>query len=240
MVSASRLATLSAFDQVDGQVQAPGPQLAAHPRGRPLNGGLATRIRFVRFARAGGRTLPHPSEPLRHHRGPRPVFLVTRVDGHPARRGGGGGPADRYACAAVSPIADTDVVPRIESCPGAARPVTDDQRAGAVRSLSLRHPAGRRAGTDRIGAQEIAADAGVALARLYRYYPPSTMFAMVPTEQVSWFRLPPPTGDVRSPTSPRSWSLRAETVAAGSATQHAMITRPRSCARANARRPDAA
>jgi len=111
-------------------------------------------------------------------------------------RGGGGGPADRYGDVAAVPIADTGAVPRIGEPRAPARPVTDDQenRRGAILSAATRLGAARE--LDRIGAQEIAADAGVALRTLYRYYPSKHhVFAAVLTEQVSRFRPPPPTGD---------------------------------------------
>lgn len=75
-------------------------------------------------------------------------------------------------------------------------PATDDQenRRGAILTAAARLGAAKE--LDRIGAQEIAADAGVALRTLYRYYPSKHhVFAAVLTEQVSRFRPPPPTGD---------------------------------------------
>lgn len=49
---------------------------------------------------------------------------------------------------------------------------------------------------DRIQAQEVATEAGVALRTLYRYYPSKHhIFAAVLTEQVSRFRPPAPSGD---------------------------------------------
>lgn len=74
--------------------------------------------------------------------------------------------------------------------------MTDDQenRRGAILSAATRLGVVKE--LDRIGAQEIAADAGVALRTLYRYYPSKHhVFAAVLTEQVSRFRPPPPTGD---------------------------------------------
>ena len=75
-------------------------------------------------------------------------------------------------------------------------PATDDQesRRGAILTAAARLGAAKD--LDRIGAQEIAADAGVALRTLYRYYPSKHhVFAAVLTEQVSRFRPPPPSGD---------------------------------------------
>lgn len=94
------------------------------------------------------------------------------------------------------PIADTDDMPRIGEPRAPARPVTDDQenRRGAILAAAAR--LGATKDLDRIGAQEIAADAGVALRTLYRYYPSKHhVFAAVLTEQVSEFRPPAPTGD---------------------------------------------
>lgn len=66
-------------------------------------------------------------------------------------------------------------VPRIGEPRAPARPATDDQenRRGAILAAAARLGATKE--IDRIGAQEIAADAGVALRTLYRYYPPNTM-----------------------------------------------------------------
>ena len=93
-------------------------------------------------------------------------------------------------------MADTEDVPRIGEPRAPARPATDDQenRRGAILTAAARLGAAKE--LDRIGAQEIAADAGVALRTLYRYYPSKHhVFAAVLTEQVSRFRPPPPTGD---------------------------------------------
>ena len=65
-------------------------------------------------------------------------------------------------------------------------PATYDQenRRGAILTAAARLGAAKD--LDRIGAQEIAADAGVALRTLYRYYPSKHhVFAAVLTEQVS-------------------------------------------------------
>ena len=91
---------------------------------------------------------------------------------------------------------DTGVVPRISERRTPARPATDDQenRRGAILSAAARLGATKE--IDRIGAQEIAAEAGVALRTLYRYYPSKHhVFAAVLDEQVARFRPPPPTGD---------------------------------------------
>lgn len=87
-------------------------------------------------------------------------------------------------------------MPRIGEPRAPARPATDDQesRRGAILAAASRLGATKE--IDRIGAQEIAADAGVALRTLYRYYPSKHhVFAAVLFEQVARFRPPPPTGD---------------------------------------------
>ncbi|EHB50455.1 regulatory protein TetR [Mycolicibacterium rhodesiae JS60] len=87
-------------------------------------------------------------------------------------------------------------VPRISEPRAPARPATDDQenRRGAILSAAARLGSAKE--IDRIQAQEIAADAGVALRTLYRYYPSKHhVFAAVLDEQVSRFRPPPPSGD---------------------------------------------
>ena len=91
---------------------------------------------------------------------------------------------------------DTEGVPRIGEPRAPARPATDDQenRRGAILSAATRLGLARE--IDRIQAQEIAADAGVALRTLYRYYPSKHhVFAAVLDDQVARFRPPPPSGD---------------------------------------------
>ena len=110
------------------------------------------------------------------------------------------GPAGRYRLTAQAPAeADTGDVPRISERRPPARPVTDYQesRRGAILAVAARLGAAKE--IDHIGAQEIAAEAGVALRTLYRYYPSKHhVFAAVLDEQVSRFRPPPPTGDAVS------------------------------------------
>lgn len=87
-------------------------------------------------------------------------------------------------------------VPRIGEPRAPARPATDDQenRRGAILSAASRLGSAKE--IDRIQAQEIAADAGVALRTLYRYYPSKHhVFAAVLDEQVVHFRPPAPSGD---------------------------------------------
>jgi AcrR family transcriptional regulator len=87
-------------------------------------------------------------------------------------------------------------MPRIGEPRAPARPATDDQenRRGAILSAASRLGSAKE--IDRIQAQEIAADAGVALRTLYRYYPSKHhVFAAVLDEQVSRFRPPAPSGD---------------------------------------------
>ncbi len=86
-------------------------------------------------------------------------------------------------------------MPRIGEPRAPARPATDDQenRRGAILSAAARLGSAKE--IDRIGAQEIAADAGVALRTLYRYYPSKHhVFAAVLDDQVSRFRPPTPSG----------------------------------------------
>jgi AcrR family transcriptional regulator len=86
-------------------------------------------------------------------------------------------------------------VPRIGEPRAPARPATDDQenRRGAILAAASR--LGSVKEIDRIQAQEIAADAGVALRTLYRYYPSKHhVFAAVLDEQVVHFRPPAPSG----------------------------------------------
>ena len=80
-------------------------------------------------------------------------------------------------------------------------PATDDQesRRGAILAAAARLGAARE--LDRIGAQEIAAEAGVALRTLYRYYPSKHhVFAAVLTSRCrgSARRRPPATGRTTS------------------------------------------
>jgi AcrR family transcriptional regulator len=87
-------------------------------------------------------------------------------------------------------------VPRIGEPRAPALPATDDQenRRGAILRAAARLGATKE--LERIQAQEIAADAGVALRTLYRYYPSKHhVFAAVLTDQVARFRPPQPTGD---------------------------------------------
>ncbi len=86
-------------------------------------------------------------------------------------------------------------MPRIGEPRAPARPATDDQenRRGAILSAAARLGSAKE--IDRIGAQEIAADAGVALRTLYRYYPSKHhVFAAVLDDQVARFRPPAPSG----------------------------------------------
>lgn len=86
-------------------------------------------------------------------------------------------------------------MPRIGEPRAPARPATDDQenRRGAILAAASR--LGSVKEIDRIQAQEIAADAGVALRTLYRYYPSKHhVFAAVLDEQVVHFRPPAPSG----------------------------------------------
>jgi AcrR family transcriptional regulator len=67
-----------------------------------------------------------------------------------------------------------------------ALPSTDDQQARRAAILGAAYRLGRTRQLDRIAAQEIAADAGVALRTLYRYYPSKYhVFAAVLNAQVA-------------------------------------------------------
>jgi len=86
---------------------------------------------------------------------------------------------------------DTGVMPRIGERRSPALPATTDQRARRTAILRAAARLGRAKEIDRIGAQEIAAEAGVALRTLYRYYPSKFhVFAAVLTAQVENLRPP--------------------------------------------------
>jgi AcrR family transcriptional regulator len=84
-------------------------------------------------------------------------------------------------------------MPRIaERRPGAV-PATDEQQARRAAILKAAVRLGKAKEIDRISAQEIAGEAGVALRTLYRYYPSKHhVFAAVLTERVE--TLDPPAG----------------------------------------------
>jgi TetR/AcrR family transcriptional regulator, cholesterol catabolism regulator len=82
-------------------------------------------------------------------------------------------------------------MPRIGERRSPALPATDDQRARRTAILRAAARLGRANELDRIAAQEIAAEAGVALRTLYRYYPSKYhVFAAVLTAQIE--NLKPP------------------------------------------------
>ena len=82
-------------------------------------------------------------------------------------------------------------MPRIGDPRTPARPSGSDQQARRSAILTAAARLGRRRALDRIAAQQIAAEAGVALRTLYRYYPSKHhVFAAVLTAQIE--RLPPP------------------------------------------------
>jgi len=82
-----------------------------------------------------------------------------------------------------------------------ALPATSDQRARRAAILGAAAQLGRVKPLDKIGAQEIAAEAGVALRTLYRYYPSKYhVFAAVLNAQIE--QLPPPVR--RSDDAPRA------------------------------------
>ncbi len=76
-------------------------------------------------------------------------------------------------------------MPRIADPRPAAVPVTDEQEARRAAILKAAVRLGKRKEIDRISAQAIAAEAGVALRTLYRYYPSKHhVFAAVLMAQV--------------------------------------------------------
>ncbi|MGO4443388.1 TetR family transcriptional regulator [Mycobacterium sp. 2YAF39] len=76
-------------------------------------------------------------------------------------------------------------MPRIAERRPAAEPVTDEQEARRAAILKAAVRLGKAQEIDRISAQAIAAEAGVALRTLYRYYPSKHhVFAAVLTAQV--------------------------------------------------------
>jgi len=82
-------------------------------------------------------------------------------------------------------------MPRISEPRAPALPATDDQRARRTAILRAAARLGRSRALDQIQAQEIAAEAGVALRTLYRYYPSKHhVYAAVLTAQIE--KLKPP------------------------------------------------
>lgn len=82
-------------------------------------------------------------------------------------------------------------MPRIGERRPPALPATSDQQArrGAILAAAVR--LGKAKEIDRIGAQEIAAEAGVALRTLYRYYPSKYhVFAGLLNTQIESLRVP--------------------------------------------------
>lgn len=76
-------------------------------------------------------------------------------------------------------------MPRIGERRPPARPATDDQRARRTAIHRAAARLGRERELDRIAAQEIAAETGVALRTLYRYYPSEYhVYAAVPTARI--------------------------------------------------------
>ncbi|MGX9791273.1 TetR family transcriptional regulator [Mycobacterium sp. MMS18-G62] len=82
-------------------------------------------------------------------------------------------------------------MPRIGDRRPPALPATADQEARRTAILRAATRLGRAKGLDRIQAQEIAAEAGVALRTLYRYYPSKYhVFAAVLTTQIEHLKVP--------------------------------------------------
>ena len=82
-------------------------------------------------------------------------------------------------------------MPRISEPRPPALPATDDQRARRTAILRAAARLGRSRALDQIQAQEIAAEAGVALRTLYRYYPSKHhVYSAVLTAQIE--KLKPP------------------------------------------------
>jgi TetR/AcrR family transcriptional regulator, cholesterol catabolism regulator len=87
-------------------------------------------------------------------------------------------------------------MPRIGERRPPAPPATDEQRARRTAILRAAARLGRGKELDRIGAQEIAAEAGVALRTLYRYYPSKYhVFAAVLNAQIANLKPPRHTTD---------------------------------------------
>ena len=106
------------------------------------------------------------------------------------------GPTDRYRIVTSPTESDTGAVARIGDGRAPAQPASDEQQSRRAAILTAAIRLGVAKELDRIHAQEIATEAGVALRTLYRYYPSKHhIFAAVLTEQVSLFRPPAPTGD---------------------------------------------
>jgi len=82
-------------------------------------------------------------------------------------------------------------MPRIAQRRPGASPATDEQHARRAAILKAAVRLGKAKQIDRISAQEIAAEAGVALRTLYRYYPSKHhVFAAVLTQRVESFEPP--------------------------------------------------
>jgi AcrR family transcriptional regulator len=82
-------------------------------------------------------------------------------------------------------------MPRIGDGRPPATPATTDQHARRTAILRAAARLGRAKDLDRIQAQEIAAEAGVALRTLYRYYPSKYhVFAAVLTAQIEDLKVP--------------------------------------------------
>lgn len=87
-------------------------------------------------------------------------------------------------------------MPRIGERRPPALPATDDQRARRTAILRAAARLGRARELERITAQEVAAEAGVALRTLYRYYPSKYhVFAAVLTEQIENLKPSPTSSD---------------------------------------------
>ncbi len=87
-------------------------------------------------------------------------------------------------------------MPRIGDRRAPAAPVTEEQQARRAAILKVAVRLGSKKELERISAQEIAAEAGVALRTLYRYYPTKYhVFASVLTDQVRRLAVPPTQGD---------------------------------------------
>jgi AcrR family transcriptional regulator len=87
-------------------------------------------------------------------------------------------------------------MPRIGERRPPALPATSDQHARRAAIVAAAARLGRVKPLDKIGAQEIAAEAGVALRTLYRYYPSKYhVFAAVLNAQIEQLRPPSRRGD---------------------------------------------
>jgi TetR/AcrR family transcriptional regulator, cholesterol catabolism regulator len=116
-------------------------------------------------------------------------------------------------------------MPRIAERRPGAMPVTDEQQARRKAILKAAVRLGKAKEIDRISAQEIAGEAGVALRTLYRYYPSKHhVFAAVLTDRVESFD-PPASRPADAGTAVADFMARAcQDMLRNKHLAHAMIT----------------